>query len=182
MDEKLNKISGGIKALVVINSLLAIFIGICLIFRQEFFVNLIFAVILVHGIEIVIRYITVKEARNNFDLCIGILSVLLGSFLLFSSPGAKIIEVFIFEIIFSIWILFAGIGKVIDSFNFKKEEKKNIWGIIGGILMALCGLLFIAKPILGAISLIFVFSIFAGVSLIITGITGIVSLFLKKKD
>ena len=169
------EIPTGIKVVIVINALLLIVTGFFLIFTPGIIVWVVCAAIFFHGIQLILRYFAIKDRRNGWDIVTGIISVLLGFFLLFSSPETRILEVLLIEVIIAFWIFVAGIGKVIDGFGFMvKGAGKNIWGILGGIVLILCGIVLVARPVLGAAGLVIGFAVFVGVSLIFAGITELI--------
>ena len=171
----MTEIPTGIKVLIVINSLLSIIIGFYLIFSPGFIVWLVCAAIFVYGVNLIVRYFAMKDNRSGWDIVIGIISVLLGLFLLFGSPEARIMEMLVIEMIIAFWIFVAGIGKVINGFGLpNKDAEKNIWAILGGIVLILCGILLVARPMLGAAGLVLGFAVFVGISLIFSGITELV--------
>jgi len=164
-------LTGGMKALSIIMAILMILIGGSLIFIPGLVVWMFAAAVFLHGIQLIVRYISMKENRQGWDIVSGIVSILFGAMMLFS-PRGLVFGVLAMEIFFAIWILFAGISFIGNSFALKKEKAKSwIFQLIGGLLMIICGIFCILSPAVSAIGLIFTIGIFAGISFIISGFT-----------
>ena len=181
MSTEMNNMSGGMKVIAVINSLLLVAVGFYLLFRPVFVVWLMSTLVLVHGIKLIISYFTMKDLRSGWGLFTGILSVLLGIVMLFSGPETRVMGVLMVEIVVAIWAIFAGIERIIENFSFKKKGAgKSIWGVIGGIMLFLFGIFLFMRPVFGAASLVFAFAIFVGISLIFAGFSSLADTFIRK--
>jgi uncharacterized membrane protein HdeD (DUF308 family) len=175
-------LTGGMKVLSIITAILMIIIGGSLFFAPRLIVWMFSAAVFVHGIQLIIRYFSMKENRRGWDIISGVISILFGASMLFS-PSGLIFGVLAMEIFFAIWILFAGISFIGNSFVLKKEKAKSwIFQLLGGILMIICGIFCIVSPAISAIGLIFTIGIFAGVSFIISGFTILAAALSGNKD
>lgn len=119
-----------------------------------------------------------------FWLTAGIRFIVLGQTILFSAIGEiligclflgnNIIVAQALPVIFSVWIIVKGIDIAIHSFDFRVVGFKLWWLLfILGLASAVLGVLSIAKPIVGSITI----SVFLGCGLILDGLYYIVAVW-----
>ena len=169
---KKKELSGGMKVLTAIFAVLTALMGICLLIKPGLIVWIFSFALFFYGIQQIIRYCTMKDMRNGWDIISGIINVLFGMVMLFGSAEAVLMGLLTIEIFIAVWVLIAGATRILGSFELKKLGiKKWGWALAGGILMVICGITFLVMPASSAAGLIFTIGIFAGVSLIIAGIT-----------
>jgi uncharacterized membrane protein HdeD (DUF308 family) len=169
------ELSGGMKVLAAIFAVLTVIIGIFLLIFPGLIVWMFSAAVFIYGIQLIIRYITMKDMRSGWDIISGIINILFGAIMLFGSAETMIMGIITIEIFIAVWVLFAGISHLFGSFELKKlGAKKWGWTLAGGILMIICGIAFLCMPAASAVGLIFTIGIFTGVSFIIGGITELV--------
>jgi len=166
--------SSGMKILDVITSLFMVGIGIYLVFTPRFVVLLFSAAVFVYGVQLIIRYFSMKEKRSGWDLIGGIINLLFGAIMLFGAPETRIMGVLAMEIFIAVWALFVGFSQIFGSFGLKKQDVKNwYWTLVRGIITVICGFVFLSMPALSAMGLVFTLGVFTGVMFVISGITGL---------
>ena len=63
-------------------------------------------------------------------------------------------------LVFSIWIIFVGISRIVSSLDFKQYGFKSWWGImLWGILLVLFGILSMLEPIIASLAISFILGI-----------------------
>ena len=174
METKTTETSGGMKVLDVISSLLMTGIGIYLIITPRFVVLLFSAAVLIYGIQLIIKYFSMKDKRSGWDIIAGIINLMFGALMLFGAPETRIIGVLTMEMFIAVWAMFAGFSHIFGSFGSKKQGVKNwYWVLIRGILTVIFGIVVFAMPILSAMGLVFTIGVFTGAMFILSGITGL---------
>jgi len=167
------------KVMGVIGYILMIAMGIYLLFNKIAIVWLFSAAAAVHGLMLTVRYFIVKakNERELRDIIAGVISLLFGIAMFFGGTESRVAGVLGIETFVAVWSLFAGFAHVWGSFALKKlGVNKWSWMMTGGILMIFCGVAFISMPLLGLVTLVNMGGIYAGVSFIIAGATGLTSL------
>lgn len=166
--------SGLNRVLAVIVSLLLIVAGLYLLFNMRSIVWIFSAAVAIHGVMLVIRYAYEKDSRNGWDIISGIINILFGGVMLFGGASTRVLGIMTIEMFIAFWALFLGISQIFGSFKLKKiGVKKWGWTLVCGILMIVCGIVFIAMPLAGSIMLVGLAAIYAGIGFIIIGITGL---------
>ena len=174
MEDKTTGYSGGAKILDAIASILMIGIGIYLVATPRFVVLLFSAAVFFYGIQLIVRYFSMKDSRSGWDIIAGIINLLFGAMMLFGTPETRIAGVLTMEIFIAVWALFVGFSQIFGGFGFKKQGVSNwYWTLIRGVITVICGFAFLSMPILSAMGLIFTIGVFAGATFIISGITGL---------
>jgi len=174
METKTAEPSRGMKIFDVITSVLMIAIGIYLVITPRFIVLLFSAAVFVYGVQLIIRYFSMKEKRSGWDIISGIINLLFGAIMLFGAPEARIMGVLAMEIFIAVWALFVGFSQIFGSFGLKKQDVKNwYWTLVRGIVTVICGFIFLSMPALAAMGLVFTIGVFTGAMFIISGITGL---------
>lgn len=172
--ENENKLSSGMRLLAIITSLFMIAAGLYLFFNLRKIVPLFSAVVLVNGIMLIIRYFGMKDKRNGWDILSGIINLLFGSVMLFGGTQTRVMGAVAIEMYIAFWVIFQGFAHVFGSVGPKKEGAKNwFWSLIGGILMIICGFIFISMPLFGTLVLVEIGGIYASVAFFIGGLTGL---------
>lgn len=121
--------------------------------------------ILFHGVTSIITFFYIKDEFNSsWVLADGILSLIFGSLLLGNKSIAFMAAILPWA--FSLWLLIAGIIRIIWSYEYKKStgHVESIW-MTAGILSLVCGIIMLFHPYLAAI----VLSTTVGIYLIIIG-------------
>lgn len=136
---------------------------------------------LASGISEILAYATSeKEFRSGWMLASGILTTLLGIWLVFGQGMSAITVVLPF--VFAAWMLSAGIMRTVGSFSLKSAGAKGWgWVLASGILGIIAGLILLFSPVLSGL----IISYTIAAMFIIHGINDIVMFFdigsLKKK-
>ena len=168
------KTSAGMRILGAVCAIIMILGGFWLLATPRYIVWVFSAAVLIYGVQLIVKYFSMKDKRSGWDIIAGIVNVLFGLFMLFGGPGAIVAGVMTMEFIAAFWAIFAGFSHIFSSFGLKKEgAKKWVWTLAGGILLVICGIAFLIWPVLSAIGLVFTLGVFAGVSFIISGFTSL---------
>ena len=174
METTAAKPSGGMKILDSISAALMIIIGISLVLTPRLVVWMFFAAVYINGIQLIIRYFSMKEGRSGWDIIAGIINLIFGSMMLFGDPEARIMGVMTVETFIAVWALFAGFTHIFGSFGLRRLDVKNwYWVLIRGILTVVCGVMFLAIPMISAMGMVFAVGVYAGAMFILSGFTGL---------
>lgn len=174
METGKNKLSGGMRLLAIITSVLMVVIGFYLFFNLRYVVVLFSAAVMVQGVSQILTYLGAKGARNGWDILSGIINILFGAILLFGSVGTRVMGVLTMEMFIALWTLFAGFSHIFQSVGPKKEGgKSRFLTLLGGILLIICGIAFISMPLISSVMMVGIAGIYASVSFIISGVTGL---------
>ena len=169
--------SGSMKIMGVITYILMIGMGVYLLFNQIAIVWLFSASAFINGLLLTVRYFVVKSERDFRDIIAGVISLIFGALMFFGGTQTRVAGLLAIETFVAIWSLFAGFAHIWGSFALKKlGAKKWGWVLTGGILMVFCGTAFLSMPLLGVVTLVGMAGIYAGVSFIIAGFTGLMAL------
>ena len=132
--------------------------------------------ILISGIVDIIIYAISREviAGAGWLLADGIITVLLAALLLCNQWVLTAIQPFLF----SMWILFSGVAKTVDSFELKRFGVKG-WGWFTalGILLIVAGFITFFSPVISIVTI----AILVGISLILHGITAVLQALFTKR-
>lgn len=131
-------------------------------------------VILISGIAEVVQFF--GGNKSGWLLCSGIISILLGLSLMFSSPFQLVAFI---PYMIACWILIASFTRFLLSFSVRKVSGSYANQLlIIGIIGIITGIILLCNPIAAAIGVIFV----AGFSFIYRGISDIVLFFKLGKE
>ncbi len=133
-------------------------------------------VLLVSGIFHIVSYFSNRKAQHvsGWVLAEGILSTLLGVFLLFDQiEGAATLV-----LVFAMWVLFAGIMRTIGAFAAKQNNVQG-WGWIltMGIIGIIVGFIALFNPVVSLVGIVFI----TGTFFIVEGIGAISTFFIMGK-
>ena len=174
MGNETTEVSGGMKILDGIAALLMIVIGIYLIITPRLIVLMFSAAVFIYGIQLIIRYFAMKDGRNGWDIIVGIINLLFGAMMLFGDPETRIMGVLSMEMFIAVWALFTGFSQIFGSFAVKKLGVKNwYWVLVRGILTVICGVVFLSRPIISSMGLVFAIGVYVGAMFVLSGITGL---------
>ncbi|MCL2078000.1 MAG: DUF308 domain-containing protein [Oscillospiraceae bacterium] len=170
------KPSVGLRILTIISCLIMVVAGGYLFFAPVSSIVWVFsAAVLVHGVQLILRYFVDKENRNGWNIVAGIINVIFGCFMLFGRVEDRIMGALTIGIFIGIWAIFAGVSRFIDAFSEMKNKgsKAWIWSLISGILIVICGISGLVYP--GAFTvLVGAFAkIFTAAAFIVLGLAGI---------
>lgn len=132
--------------------------------------------IILNGIFSIVAYMkSEKDITNPWWMCVdGIISLLIGLWLVLSKLGLLTLT-FAIPILLTIWIIIAGIIRIISSFQFKKLGVTKWWlGFTIGIISLIVGVLLIRNYTMAfaLTSALMVITFFVkGISDIVLGIT-----------
>ena len=115
---------------------IAIFLGLALV---------------ISGINDIISYVNIHRNMTDSGLILmeGIMTILFGLFCLFH----HFITAFTIPIIFAIWVIFAGLSRIVSSLDYKQFGFSNWWILlILGILLVILGLICAIHPQIGSIA------------------------------
>ncbi len=132
--------------------------------------------LLISGINGIAAYVTGRKSGGAtvWDLVFGILTVVLGVFLLFSPLAVGITDI-VLVYLFSIWMVVGGILRIVAGVGVIRKHtgsKAWIWMLILGILMILLGIFGFFFPLVNALAMGWMmgfFIIFQGFNLIAMG-------------
>lgn len=164
---------------IIVSSILALVIGLIMVFFPAISVNtigiMVSVFIILHGIVLV--YMDFKAAQHNvpYDgLLSGIISILLGALLLCKPSLVSVMLVFII----GIWILLSSINNIRIAVNLSKTDLPWVFILLLGILDLFAGIIVIFNPFEATISL----TLFSGIMIIVHSVINIVDMTMLKKD
>ncbi len=133
------------------------------------------AAVLFYGIYEIYLYFSKAEA-SGWILASGILSCLLGLWLLFSQGATEAMTIAL-PFVFAFWILMAGVNRIVGSFALK-ELGSHDWGWILaiGVLGVLFGFSLLFSPVVSALTL----SVILGCVFFWQGISAVCLAFAKR--
>lgn len=133
--------------------------------------------VLIYGIYEIYLF-CVKTTRSGWVLAGGILSSLLGLWMLFSRNAQEAMLI-ILPFVFAIWLLMSGVNRTVGSFTLKDLGSKNWgWVLALGILGIIAGFLLMFTPVVSALTL----SIAVGLSFMFQGIAVACLAFVDSAD
>lgn len=117
------------------------------------------AYLFIDGLFAIVGAVGARKTSDNWGLFLlsGLLGVLLGILTLVNPfvTGAALIYLVAF------WALLAGLLEIILSIRLRKVITGEGWYILGGLLTVVFGILLIANPVAGAITLTWIFGFYA---------------------
>ncbi|MCI8575429.1 MAG: hypothetical protein HFI09_03065 [Bacilli bacterium] len=108
--------------------------------------------LIISGINDIIGYINIHHnmTDSGWILMEGIMAILFGVFCLFH----HFITALTIPIIFSVWVIYVGLTRVISSFNFKAISFSNWWLLlVFGILLIILGIMSLMDPLIASIAI-----------------------------
>ena len=161
--------SNGFKTAYAVLSALLILLGAGMIAFPEFFVYALFrvlgAVCIIYGIVRIAGYFSrdLYKIAFQFDLALGIASILIGIMLIVLTEGVASIV----PVIAGVYLLIGGALKIQSSFDARRFGLKRWWLLLISSLATLC---FGAALMLCPMESIFVMTAFMGAALMVDGI------------
>jgi len=183
VQEKVNELSGGMKAVAGIMFVAMVILGFVLVFRPVLILIVFPLAIGFYGLFLILRYLRMKEGRKGWDLICGIINIIFAVLMLVGGTGTLGVYVMI-EIMVAFWAIFMGFSNIFNSFSIRKDPevgKSWIWMLICGILAAVCGFFLLVKPIVGTYFTFLFSSIYVGISMIFIGFGGLAAVLSGKK-
>ncbi|AYA99827.1 DUF308 domain-containing protein [Lachnoanaerobaculum umeaense] len=160
----------------LISGIIFLIVGIYIITRPLFIaytINIIFCVmLLIEGISQISAYLSEKrEGRSNWRLVEGIISIIIGIYLVIGYPLGLPITIIV---AIGIWLFFIGISKLLMGMRVVKFEK-NIGQrlIVIAVIQIIFGIIVILNPLLIASYI----SLIIAISLIVQAIVAIFRFF-----
>lgn len=160
----------------LISGIIFLIVGIYIIKRPLFIaytINIIFCVmLLIEGISQISAYLSEKrEGRSNWRLVEGIISIIIGIYLVIGYPLGLPITIIV---AIGIWLFFIGISKLLMGMRVVKFEK-NIGQrlIVIAVIQIIFGIIVILNPLLIASYI----SLIIAISLIVQAIVAIFRFF-----
>jgi hypothetical protein len=160
----------------LISGIIFLIVGIYIITRPLFIaytINIIFCVmLLIEGISQISAYLSEKrEGRSNWRLVEGIISIIIGIYLVIGYPLGLPITIIV---AIGIWLFFIGISKLLMGMRVVKFEK-NIGQrlIVISVIQIIFGIIVILNPLLIASYI----SLIIAISLIVQAIVAIFRFF-----
>jgi uncharacterized membrane protein HdeD (DUF308 family) len=154
----------GVWWLVLIRGILAILFGLFALFAPG---TALLALVLVFGAYAIIDGITAiiagirhrkEESHWGWQVFQGVVSVIAG-IIAFTWPGVTVLAI-LFVIAF--WSIVSGVAQIIQSFTMRKRGLSSWgWTLAGGIVSVLFGIVLLAWPGAGLITLLWLVGIFA---------------------
>ncbi len=137
--------------LLLISGILLVALGVSTLFTGGALLSLamfICVAVMLSGLSEIGFYCTSDTRdRSGWVLAGGILSVLLGLWLLIGSGYAALAMAIPF--VFAMWVLSAGIMRIVGSFQLKGDGASDWgWVLLLGILETLCGFMMVFQPIM----------------------------------
>ena len=160
----------------LISGIIFLIVGIYIITRPLFIaytINIIFCVmLLIEGISQISAYLSEKrEGRSNWRLVEGIISIIIGIYLVIGYPLGLPITIIV---AIGIWLFFIGISKLLMGMRVVKFEK-NIGQrlVVISVIQIIFGIIVILNPLLIASYI----SLIIAISLIVQAIVAIFRFF-----
>lgn len=165
-----------IYATSIVSSIIMLVLGILLLVKPDFVINIVSTVIgiviLIPGIVSLADYF---KTKYNANLVIGVIACILGIVFIFNSKFVSSILPFVLGIYFIV----NGISKLQYSLELRKNKVVNYMpSVITSILMLVCGVLLMLNPFGGALAITQVL----GISMIIYTILDIYNMITIKKE
>lgn len=156
--EHLKKGMNKLFATSLISSVIMLVLGIMLLIRPDFIINVVSTVIglviLIPGIVSLVDYF---KTKYNANLIIGVVACIIGIVFIFNSKFVSSILPFVLGIYFII----NGISKLQYSMELRKNKVTNYMpSVITSILLLVCGILLMINPFGGALAITKVLGIF----------------------
>jgi uncharacterized membrane protein HdeD (DUF308 family) len=170
----MKSIGSSVWKLLLLRGILALLFGLLAVFLPAITFSTIIlwlgAWLAINGVLMMVGSFQDKAEDKNWWIAMlaGIVSLLLGIYT-FMNPtvtGAIII------VYLAIWSLIVGIAEIVFAIRIRKEIKGEGWLIAGGVLSIIFGVLLLANPIQGGITLTLLLGIYAfiyGLFLVILG-------------
>ncbi|MCD8264413.1 MAG: DUF308 domain-containing protein [Tannerellaceae bacterium] len=136
------------------------YIALSILFSVSIFVGGIF--------EIIFAFNNKGKVSNwGWYLALGIIDIILGIHLMIN-PG---LSMAVLSYVAAFWILFRGVNFITFAFDLKKLSAGNWgWFLAFGIIFILCSLLFIWRPVIEALSIVYIVAyILMAVGIILNG-------------
>jgi uncharacterized membrane protein HdeD (DUF308 family) len=116
------------------------------------------AYLLIDGLFAIVGAIGARKTNENWGLFLltGLLGVLLGILTLMNPFATGVTLIYLV----AIWALLAGLLEIILAIRLRKVITGEGWYILGGLLTVVFGILLIANPIAGAITLTWIFGFY----------------------
>ena len=165
----------GLRLTTAIVSVIMVLAGFYLFYDKDSMVMIFGAAAAFLGLALLIKYLIMgRDSRSVFDLIGGVINIIFGALMLLGGTETKIAGVIAVEFYIAVWVLIAGFSHISSSFAFKKAGFKGwIWTLLGGVFAIIAGAVFIILPMRGTTALVGFGVVFAGISLIILGATGL---------
>ena len=162
------------RVMTAIISIIMILAGFYLFYDKKSIVMIFGGAAAVFGLALLIKYAFSKSSRSALDLIGGIINIIFGALMLLGGTETKIAGVIAIEVYIAVWVLIAGFSHIFTSFALKKAGLKGwAWTLIGGVIAVIAGAAFIIWPFMGSVSLVGFGAIYAGISFIVLGVTGL---------
>ncbi len=133
-------------------------------------------ILLISGVFQTVTYFSDRSSQHvsGWVLANGILSLLLGIFLL----SNQVVGAATLVLIFTIWILFTGIMRTVGAFSARDYQASG-WGflLVVGILGIILGIIAMINPLVSAIGI----AIIVGLFFVIEGLGAIATFFFTSK-
>lgn len=125
--------------------------------------------------EVIAYFTTAKPFRSGWMLVSGILTTILGIWVV-KNQGIEVVATML-PFMFAIWILYAGISRIVGSISMKGWGFRN-WALVlvMGILSTISGVILIFMPVASGVTLAFMIP----VMFIVHGISNITLFFSTK--
>lgn len=170
----------GFKKIYIIMSVIFILSGICMLMRPDFFAYalcyIIGGICIAHGIMRLAGYFSKDLYRIafQFDLALGIASILVGIIIIFNSVGFLTL----IPIIIGIFTLLSGTLKIQSAIDAKRFGLSKWWLLLlGAIITMILGVALIACPFESILAIVSVL----GFTLVLDGIQNLFVLFYTVK-
>ncbi len=149
--------------LVLIRGVLAIVFGLYALFSPA---AALLALVLVYGFyaimdgvaALVVGFRHRGTSHWGWHVAQGVVSLLAGLIALFW-PGPT---VFAFVLIIAVWSIVLGVTEIVEAFTARRLGSSSwVWLLVGGIVGVLFGIVLVANPAAGALTLLWVIGVFA---------------------
>jgi uncharacterized membrane protein HdeD (DUF308 family) len=149
--------------LVLIRGVLAVVFGLYALFQPE---SALLALVFVYGFYAIMDGVAAlavgfrhrRTSHWGWHVVQGVVSLLAGAVALFW-PGPTILAL---VLIIGVWSIVLGATEIVEAFTARKHGSSSwVWLLVGGIVAVLFGVILIASPAAGALTLLWVIGLFS---------------------
>lgn len=157
-------------------------IGVNMILFPGIVIWLFFAGVIAKGFLELFTYFCTKKS-DKFNLTVGLVSIAIGTVVLFSDSDGWILGFIPIAILLSFWAILNGVMKIRRGVRHKSQERKKwIATVVSGTMTLVLGLTLFVSPFTPLTDFIGFAGIITGVTFIVLGITSFVAAVWETED